>query len=392
MQSYEIAIAGAGPAGVSTALRLAALDPDLAGRVLLLDKATFPRPKLCAGGVTNNADKILGQLGVSIDSPNIPIHTSTFVLPTGTLILEQESHFKIFRRTEFDYQLFHAAKERGVIGRDGEAVEHVMLDSDRVILRTSKNEYSSKILIGADGANSTVRRSLGLSRASRVMMAIEISAPATQVIAPISTHNMAVFDFTITSKGIPGYCWIFPAIDKTLPTFSLGIIQSSYNRREAVSLKSTFEHWLAGTVSDENHLELHAHPAIRYEPRATCSQYRTLLVGDAAGIDPLLGEGITSALGLGMIAAQSSYEALRSNDFSFTDYERRIRSSLVGNMMRRRRTVARRFYNGSVLERRSLQMANLLDWITPMSSRGIPSTVTWVPSSSYSEPSATLDK
>jgi geranylgeranyl reductase family protein len=386
MQSYEIAIVGAGPAGTSTALQLAALDPDLAGRVLLLDKATFPRHKLCAGGVTNSVDKILAQMGVNIESPNIPIHTSKFILPTGVLTLEQESHFKICRRDEFDHQLFRAAKERGVIGRDGEAVEGVILDSERVIIRTSKNEYSSKILIGADGANSTVRRLLGLSRASRVMMAIEIFAPAVQVLSPNLTHNTAVFDFTVKSKGIPGYCWIFPAIDKTLPMVSLGIIQSSNNRRRGVSLKSAFEHWLAGTMSNGNHLKLQAHPAIRYEPRAVCSQYRTLLVGDAAGIDSLFGEGITSALALGMLAAQSSYEALRSNDFSFSDYEQRVRSSLVGKMMRRRRTVARRFYNGYALERRSLQMANLLDWITPMSSREVLSTVTWAPSSSYSEP------
>lgn len=106
MLNYEIIIVGAGPSGSATALQLSNLAPNLAGKVLLLDKAVFPRPKLCAGGVTMDAEMVLKQLGVNIDLPTVPIHTSRFILPAGSLTLNRQSHFRVFRREEFDHCLF----------------------------------------------------------------------------------------------------------------------------------------------------------------------------------------------------------------------------------------------------------------------------------------------
>src|SRR5947209_6792810 len=154
MADYEIIIAGAGPAGSATALHLANLDPDLAGRVLLLDKAVFPRPKLCAGGVTADAELVLRQIGVNVDLPSVPIHTSRFVLPAGSLTVQRPSHFRVFRRDEFDNHLFQNVRERGVVTQDGETVEDIIRTSAEVIVRTLKDEYRAKVLIGADGANS----------------------------------------------------------------------------------------------------------------------------------------------------------------------------------------------------------------------------------------------
>jgi geranylgeranyl reductase family protein len=384
MKNYEIIIVGAGPAGTSTALQLAALDPNLPDRVLLLDKAVFPRTKLCAGGITNSADKILEQLRLNVESHSIQVHSSKFVVPTGALTLKQESHFRIVKREEFDYQLFQTAQRRGITTREGEAIESINFNLDKVTIRTSKNEYSSKIIIGADGANSVVRRLLGLSRASRIMRAIEIYAPLSQVSLLNLNENSAIFDFTVTAHGIPGYCWIFPANHTRRSMVSLGIIESSFHRSKSISLKHAFENWLARIIPTGNHSKLQAHPALQYEPRSASSQYRALLVGDAAGIDPLFGEGITSALALGRLAAQCSYQALHSNDFSFSDYEKRISSSPIGNMMRRRRAVARRLYIENPLELRRLKFSTLLDWVTPMSPRDVPATVLWESSSSYS--------
>ncbi len=58
-EHYEIIVVGAGPSGSAAALQLANLDPNLAQRVLLMDKAIFPRPKICAGGLTKDAEFIL---------------------------------------------------------------------------------------------------------------------------------------------------------------------------------------------------------------------------------------------------------------------------------------------------------------------------------------------
>src|SRR6266581_5926594 len=112
METYEIIIAGAGPAGCAAALQLHKLDPDLAKHILLLDKAVFPRPKLCAGAVSTEGWLALERLGVNFDLPSIPINVTKFVLPTGCLTFQQLNHFRIIQREEFDNHLFQAVRDR----------------------------------------------------------------------------------------------------------------------------------------------------------------------------------------------------------------------------------------------------------------------------------------
>lgn len=380
MLNYEIIIAGAGPSGSATALQLTNRDPSLAGRILLLDKAIFPRPKLCAGGVTADAEQVLKQLGAEIDLPTVPVHTSKLILPGGSLLLRRPSHFRVFRREEFDYCLFQNVRRRGVNARDGEAVENIIHTPQEVIVQTSKNEYGAKILIGADGANSTVRRLLGMRRSGRLMMALEIFAPAEQVAVPGLVDNMAVFDFSLTESGVPGYCWIFPTVPQGPPVLSLGIIEAPFGRAYPPSPKAAFADWLRERGIDMNQVDLKGHPTLSYEPKDSCSRSRVLLVGDAAGIDPLFGEGITSALALGAVAAHTAYDAIRKGDFSFSDYEKRIRSSSIGAMMRRRRMLARRLYTNPIFGRRYSQYASLLKWVTILDPQKRFGTVTWEPS------------
>lgn len=364
MRNYEIIIVGAGPAGSATALQLASLNPGLAPETLLLDKAIFPRPKLCAGGVTTTAELVLKQCGVSLDLPAAAVHATKFILPDGTLTFQRPNHFRVFRREEFDQHLFRVTHERGVCTGEGEAVDKITRADGGVIVRTSRNEYRAKILIGADGANSMVRRSLGLRRGRRLMMALEIFVPAEEFNLPGVDENLAVFDFSLTAEGFPGYCWAFPTVRQGPPVVSLGIMEAPFGETPNVPLKDTFACWLRRLGVDLSRFDLKGHPALRYEPRASCSSPRVLLAGDAAGIDPLFGEGITSALAEGSIAACAAHDALLSGDFSFADYEKRIRSSLIGGLMRRRRILARRLYNFPAIGRRYTESAALLKWIT----------------------------
>jgi len=360
MSSHDIVIVGAGPAGCASAVELANLEPTLAGRVLLLDKALFPRPKLCAGGVSIDTDAELQALGVDIDVPAVPVHTTQFVLPTGRLTFSHPYQFRVVRRSDFDHTLFKVARERGVVARDGEAVIDVVTNRDEVVVRTVKDEYRAKILIAADGANSTVRSRLGLSRAGRLMIAMELHARLADVVIPDFAENMAALDLRVLNRDFPGYCWVFPTVSEVSPLISLGIMAAPFSSSGASQLKTVFGTWLNGYGLDLHEFDVASHPSLRYESNAACSQDRVLFVGDAAGVEPLFGEGIVSALAFGRVAAQSAFEALRCQDFSFSDYEKRVRFSGIGSMMRRRRMIARRLYANPRLARFFLNQGALI--------------------------------
>lgn len=379
MFNYEVIVVGAGPAGCSSALQLLNLAPDLAGRVLLLDKALFPRAKLCAGGMSPAADRALSQLGVVAGPPGIPVHKAFLILPTGRLTFEQLNLSRVVSREEFDHFLLQSARRRGAVVQDGEAVEHVLPAPDEVLVRTSRGEYRTKILIAADGANSTVRARLGLDRARRVMAAMELHAPLADISVPGLEENTALLDMSLMDRGVPGYGWVFPAISAGQRPRSVGILAAPFGRGGGVPLRDAFASWLTTVGLDINDFEVRAHPSLRYDPQAACSRHRVLLVGDAAGIDPLFGEGISSALAQGIIAAQCALDALRDHDFSFSNFERRIRDSAVGSLMYRRHLVARKLYSHPKLAQFLLRRRTLLQGLALLRSPQSRVKLTWEP-------------
>ena len=344
MFTHEAVIVGAGPSGCAAAIELANLDPTVASRILLIDKAVFPRPKLCAGGLSVDTDSELQALGVAIDVAATPIHNTQFLLPTGRLTFSLSNQFRIVRRTDFDHALLKAAQARGIVTHEGEPVEDVIVSQDGVLIRTPKTEYRAKLLIAADGANSKIRVALGLSRIGRLMIAMEVHSAYSDLARADIQENTAILDLRVLNNGVPGYCWIFPSVNESLRQISLGIMAAPFHSHQLSPVKTVFGNWLQRLGLDVDNVRIASHPALRYESKAACSQQRVLFVGDAAGVEPLFGEGIVSALAYGRIAAGAAFDALRTGDFSFADYERRVRSSEIGSLMRRRKIIARRLY------------------------------------------------
>ena len=117
---YDLIIVGAGPAGISTALHLAKLAPELIARTLILEKARHPRHKLCGGGLLPDAEMILQQLGLDIrEVPHCDVDWAHFDYGGQGFRMRGEKKgafaFRTIRRHEFDAWLADKARQAGFL-------------------------------------------------------------------------------------------------------------------------------------------------------------------------------------------------------------------------------------------------------------------------------------
>ena len=159
----DIIIIGGGPAGLSTALHFQQLAPELSTRLLILEKAHYPRPKLCGGGLVADAEILLNGLGLDVSEiPHVDAKAAHFdVDGKGLTVRVPRTHtLRIIRRDEFDAWLAGKARERGIEIREGVTVKEVRPGSKGVTVETDAGMFHAQIVVGADGSNGIVRRSV----------------------------------------------------------------------------------------------------------------------------------------------------------------------------------------------------------------------------------------
>ena len=332
----DLLIAGAGPAGLSVALHLLKQDPSWAGRMLLLEKAAHPRPKLCGGAVTRLGLDLLRDLGFELPLPIPQARVDDVRLSYAGRLVHVRGHpqLAIFHRAELDAYLAEQARSRGAVILENEPVKSFSIQADGVTVATPRDIYQARALVGADGSRGIVRQVLARSeRRTRVARLLEVLTPAEESALQF-LERYAWFDFTPAAKKLQGYFWDFPSRLGGQPVFNRGIYDARLSQsRERAALPELLHAGLAGLDADPQGLQLSGHPIHWFSPRSRYSLPRLLLVGDAAGADPLFGEGIAPALGYGQVAAQVLQHAFRIGDFSFNDYRLRLFRSPVGRYL-----------------------------------------------------------
>jgi menaquinone-9 beta-reductase len=346
---FDLIIVGAGPAGISTALHLAQLAPEMVARTLILEKARHPRPKLCGGGLLPDAERVLHALGLdSGEVPHVDVEWAHFDYGGKGMRMRGEKKgafaFRTIRRDEFDAWLADKARQRGFLIQEETAVKHVSISGSEVVLETDQGEYRATVVVGADGSKSIVRRLVVPLESTHTARLLEI---VTEPRPETSFHIQAnsYFDFMYVPQGILGYSWDFPTLEKGKPVRVRGIYDSNvYPVKTAIPLREALadEIGLHGYRMDE--YELQGHPLRWFDSKSAFSVPHILLVGDAAGADALFGEGISIALGYGGLAAQAIQQAFARQEFSFRDYKRAILRSELGKSLQRRTWLAKLYY------------------------------------------------
>ncbi|MBM3152778.1 MAG: NAD(P)/FAD-dependent oxidoreductase [Chloroflexi bacterium] len=373
-RNYRIIIAGAGPAGISTALHLAQIAPELIPHILVLEKARHPRPKLCGGGLLPDAEVILRHLGLDInEAPHTDVDWAHFDFEGKGMRMRGEKGgrfaFRTIRRPEFDAWLAARARARGILVQEDTCITGVLAGEEEVLVITSQGEYRAAALVGADGSNSVVRQAVAPGKRRGKPRLARLLEVVTGPGAELSPHLQpdSYFDFFVAPHGIQGYTWDFPALEKGKPARVRGVYDSNIHDLEPdMTLREALAQEFARHGLDLADYRLESHPIRWFETGDTFSAPRLLLAGDAAGVDALFGEGISPALGYGAIAAEAIREAFARDDFSFTGYRRRILSHELGKALRRRTWFARFFYSlrspviQSILWRRC---GPLIEWI-----------------------------
>jgi geranylgeranyl reductase family protein len=344
---YDVIIVGGGPAGAAAAIQLARNDSAVAARTLLLDAAVFPREKLCGGGVIRESDRLLAHLEIEADVASIPIHAIRFEYEGGCALHRRANLFRVVRREEFDHALLRAVKTCGVTVQEGERVARLMRERDSVCVETRSGSYRARVVIGADGARSLVRRSLvGPERGER-FVALGVLTPWHE--GSDSDSNTAVLDFRPVARGLRGYAWEFPSVRAGERWMNRGLGGSRWP--SGVSARQLFAEMLEARGVDRGRCRIEGGSAPLYDPESPQSAERVLLAGDAVGVDPLFGEGISVALGTGILAAHAASEALAVDRFDFSDHRERVRDSAVGWQLTRSRLLADPLYEAAAKPR-----------------------------------------
>ncbi len=288
---WDAVVVGAGPAGSATALQLARAG----ARVLLLDRARFPRDKPCSEYLSPESTRVLERLGpgvlgaVAAASP-ARLTGMKVVAPSGAAVVGRFETFSYaLPRTRFDTILRAAAEAAGAEVREGVKVEELLYDRGAVAGVVARDTYRARIVVGADGLRSVVARRLG---------PVHAIGPKRVAFTAHVAGVRDVHDLGEMHVGRPGYVGLGP-IGDGVTTVALVVPFAAARRGARFFEELNRFPGIAGRFNARRIVRhvLATGPFSRWSRRAVAAGGGALLVGDAADFfDPFTGQGIYSAL------------------------------------------------------------------------------------------------
>lgn len=324
----RILVVGGGPTGATTAIALRREVPD--ARVTLVDKATFPRDKTCGDGLGPGARRVLDGLGLAerLERFHMPMSVAISgpggveAVARGPIMQGRDLAGYVAPRLALDALLLDAARESGVEVREGvsfdgmapagpapAAQDRPPSAGERVRLSTGEDTFD--LVIGADGAYSSVRRAMGVARPSMGHTHIAMRAYGTVTHPDKPVSDTLRFDFLETL--LPVYGWVFPLADDGA-NIGVGIPVDHLKRQTARygrTLRDLFDRYVEDlerrgfSVSGLERVAAHQLPHAAARTPMTAPGRSAVLLGDAAAtINPLSGEGIFYGMAGGVQLAE----------------------------------------------------------------------------------------
>ncbi len=318
---WDLAVVGAGPAGATAALAALRARPGL--RVLLLDRESFPRDKCCGDGIAPHAVDVLRPLGAAdvVDGWE-PVQRLGLSRGSRSVAGRMARPVWVVPRSVLDARLVeHAAAAGATVHR------HRVREVEQVGDLVRLDDLAARVVVGADGAHSVVRRRLPGPGPRRRALAL-------RGYAPTPPHRRGQQVIRYGERRQPSYAWSFDRGDGWSNVGYGELVDGGPPPTRALLLDQ-LEALLPGSADGGrdwrgHHLPLSGWGWGREQPDGP-----VLLAGDAAGlVNPMTGEGIYYAVATGALAGQAAVDALADGapQGAGARYRRAVRQRLAPHL------------------------------------------------------------
>ncbi|GAB6078838.1 geranylgeranyl reductase family protein [Hydrogenobaculum acidophilum] len=315
MERYDVIVIGGGPAGAGASYELA----DAGAKVLVLEKAKYPRPKLCAGCISKRSIHLFPDFNIknTIKGGILGFKGEVFVEK------KKDECAVIVDREEFDYVLISKAQEKGAKLLEETTAKDIELTPTVRKVITDKGIFEADYIIGADGYHSITRKSIACKDTSRkFFMAMEVRVPKEDL--KDFPDDEVLIDIGVVKRG---YGWYFPQGEFV----NIGIATAEKEDLLNIFKNYAKNHKLFPIDLSKYRIKSWFIPFTSKAQDLRLGRDRVFLTGDAgAMVDPLLGEGIRYAYLSGSLSARAIKLAKKDAN---TLYERFVKNTILEDLV-----------------------------------------------------------